>query len=406
MLSLSILLFSCSVSFPVVAAFDDYNEVFVGTGTSDLRGSGSVDVVGQVSKVRCTGVAHLISRSGGFGCAGQIGRCRIRCTDGRVADAEYVVTSCGSGYGSGQDRNGNRFWFTFGLSEEEARKVMERESKDAAARPPLPPPYRPGETRREKGYATGTGFFVTKDGYLLTNHHVVDGAKEITVVIAGGASLLARVIRADPANDVVLLKVEAVSDPLPLLSESGARGDEVFTLGYPLIALQGQDQKATFGRINSLSGFKDDVRYLQIDVPIQPGNSGGPLINTRGQVMGVVTATLDQLVTLRRSGALPQNVNYAVKIEYVMPLLRSHLGGTVPPSPLARTGTMSELVKLSEKSIALVIARQEQSVSPPSGGTPIRPAARSPEPTRPMAPDETARDAQRLKCEQMPQLCR
>ena len=358
LLLMAMVLPACSISFPVVAAFDDYNEIFVGTGTTNLRGSGTVAVVGKVSKVKCTGFAHITQRTGGLGCAGQIGRCRIRCDDGRVADAEYVVTSCSTGYGSGQDRSGNRFWFTFGMSEEESKKLIEKEARIASARPGLPPPYEPRQTRREKGYATATGFFVTRDGHLLTNHHVIDGAKEVTVVMPDGVQLLARVVRSDPANDVALLKVETASDPLPFSREGNvSRGDEVFTLGYPLIALQGQDQKATFGRVNSLSGLKDDIRYLQIDVPVQPGNSGGPLINAHGQVVGVVTATLDQLVVLRRSGSLPQNVNYAVKIEYVMPLLRTTVGAGFEAPDLSGSMTMAELVKRSEGSIALIIAK-------------------------------------------------
>jgi len=93
------------------------------------------------------------------------------------------------------------------------------------------------------------------------------------------------------------------------------------TLGYPLVGLQGQEQKANFGRVNALSGTAGDIRYIQIDAPIQPGNSGGPLINRAGEVVGVVSATLNQQVVISEANALAQNVNYAIKIDYVIPLL-------------------------------------------------------------------------------------
>ncbi len=71
--------------------------------------------------------------------------------------------------------------------------------------------------------------------------------------------------------------------------------------------------------MNALSGIKGDVRFFQVDIPVQLGNSGGPLINQRGEVIGIVTATLDEFVALAQSGSLPQNVNYAVKSTYVWP---------------------------------------------------------------------------------------
>lgn len=146
---------------------------------------------------------------------------------------------------------------------------------------------------------------------------------------------------------------------LPILEKHNiAKGDEVFTLGYPLIQIQGQEQKASFGRINSLTGIKGDIRFFQIDIPVQPGNSGGPLINTKGQVAGVVTATLDQLITLKMSGHIPQNVNYAVKSDYLLPLIRHTLGNNWSPMTHQQSKKdMSELIKMTEQSIVLNIAK-------------------------------------------------
>ena len=226
-------------------------------------------------------------------------------------------------------------------------------------RPELPV-YRPKEYRKEKGFSTGTGFFVTSDGVLVTNYHVVDGAKEISIVYpTKKQEYAASILAVDPVNDVAILKVDAKTDPAPLASSCDvAKGSEVLTLGYPLILLEGQEQKATFGRVNALSGPKDDLRLVQIDVPVQPGNSGGPLIDKHGEVIGVVSATLDQLVALRTSGSLPQNVNFAVKIDYILPALRTALKNKLPS--IATKTTDLDTVKIvasRESSVVLVIAK-------------------------------------------------
>jgi S1-C subfamily serine protease len=102
-----------------------------------------------------------------------------------------------------------------------------------------------------------------------------------------------------------------------------------------------------------LSGIQDDIRFLQIDVPIQPGNSGGPLLDRRGNVVGVVTATLNQVTALRASGALPQNVNYAVKSDYVIPIVPA----TVIAAQQDVVREFPEVVRSAEAAIVLVVAR-------------------------------------------------
>lgn len=170
---------------------------------------------------------------------------------------------------------------------------------------------------------SGTGFFVTTDGYLITNNHVIADANRIDVHASNGNIYRARVISKDPSNDVALLKVEAQTKPLRVHSAGKLeKGAEVFTLGYPMPDLEGNAVKATFGRVNALSGINDDIRYVQIDVPIQPGNSGGPLINDDGEVVGMTSASVNQGLVVNHTGTMAQNVNYAVKADYFLTLLK------------------------------------------------------------------------------------
>lgn len=203
---------------------------------------------------------------------------------------------------------------------------------------------------------TGTGFFVSADGHLVTNYHVVEGNDEIFGYY-NDKLVPAKFIKGDPANDLALLKIEGTTTPLPILY-SGAvdKGEQVMTLGYPLIEFQGQEQKATFGRINSFTGHSGDVRFYQIDLPVQPGNSGGPLINMKGQVVGIVTSKLDEMLTLKMSGSLPQNVNYAMKSDYLIPMLNTYIGNRWKSNQLIkRKSSMNDLIKVSEKSVIPII---------------------------------------------------
>lgn len=350
----------CSVNYKAVGKFDDYNEVFIGDVTGDpMSGTGYIVGEAKNSKIRCEGRSQTYAPPLSLGCAGQRGTAQMRCTDGRQLTINYVFHACSKGYGEGKDQNGITFRLVFGLNEEEAKAELARLTTQAAQKPDLPV-YRPKEFRRERGFSTGTGFFVTNDGYMVTNFHVIEGATSVTVVSPTEKKAFpATVVAVDPANDVAILKIEAETIGIPLASSfTGVRGEEVLTLGFPLVAIQGQEQKATFGRINALSGIRSDIRFIQVDVPIQPGNSGGPLLNSRGEVIGVITATLSQIVTLRESGALPQNVNYAVKIDYITPALNAaKVNRSKVVSPSSSKLDMAQIVALRESSVMLVVAK-------------------------------------------------
>jgi S1-C subfamily serine protease len=182
----------------------------------------------------------------------------------------------------------------------------------------------PSQTEREPGgVGIGSCFAVGRDGTVLTAHHVVAGAAEIVVFFDDGVPRRAMISAASPANDLALLKVPGAPPVfLPFAPPGAARvGQRVFTMGYPAIELLGVEPKFTDGVISALSGLGGERGLLQITVPIQPGNSGGPLVNEKGEAVGVISSMAAAAAFMKTTGALPQNVNWAVNIDFARPML-------------------------------------------------------------------------------------
>ncbi len=141
------------------------------------------------------------------------------------------------------------------------------------------------------------------------------------------AKVPATVVQVDAANDLALLKAEGTYKALPVGSSFDVKlGDTVSTIGFPLIELQGISPKFTRGEVSSLAGFKDDVRFFQISTQIQPGNSGGALVDEHGNVVGVTSSTFNAAYLFKKNGAIPENINYAIKSYLVRDFLKSTLG--------------------------------------------------------------------------------
>lgn len=170
--------------------------------------------------------------------------------------------------------------------------------------------------------ASGTGFFISKDGYIATNAHVIKGGNRFTVGLLKDDKIIqykADVIVTDAANDVAIIKIEDENfvsfNKLPYTIESNINiGAEVYTIGFPLNDVMGSNYKVTNGIISSKTGMDDDIRKYQITVPIQPGNSGGPLINKNGNIVGITSSSLNGDAI----GTKVENVNYAVKSLYLL----------------------------------------------------------------------------------------
>lgn len=180
-------------------------------------------------------------------------------------------------------------------AEAEARKIAEAE-------------------RKRLEMSTGTGFFINPNGYLVTNYHVIEDKSEFAIRDLKGKFYRAELVAKDSQRDLALLKIEGVFPSLRVgNSDSVTKGQRVLTLGYPQVSIQGNESKVTDGIVSSFSGIQNDGHWFQISVPIQGGNSGGPLVTESGTVIGVVVATANVSKFYKLTGNIPQNVNYAIK---------------------------------------------------------------------------------------------
>jgi len=172
-------------------------------------------------------------------------------------------------------------------------------------------PYMPGA---DEPWGDGTGFAVTDDGQIVTNHHVIEGCGHLEAIIGKARIAKVDVLAVDPVVDLALIKVdhrfEAVApfrvDPPVKL------GEPIVVAGYPMRHVVSTSFTVTTGVVSAMAGIDDYPGELQISAPVQPGNSGGPLLDRAGNVIGIVSAQLDEWYAVNAVDAMPQNINFAV----------------------------------------------------------------------------------------------
>lgn len=170
----------------------------------------------------------------------------------------------------------------------------------------------------------GTGWSVTSQ-HVVTNYHVVANSHNLRLVTPEQKEIPVKVLLSDAENDLAILQIlgpTRLSHPLPLASQLARLGSSVFTVGYPHPNLLGTSPKLTTGHINAVAGLADDPRTYQVSVPVQSGNSGGPLLNRRGEVVGIITSKLNARKMFEWTGDIPQNINYAIKVQYLQRLIK------------------------------------------------------------------------------------
>lgn len=209
--------------------------------------------------------------------------------------------------------------------------------------------------------STGTGVILSEDGIIATCAHVIEGAARVKVRSARNTknAEIANVILVDPQNDLALVQIgPGLHKPAALADPQDAKlGQSVFTIGYPNIYVQGLEPKLTKGEISGMKGMFDDPSRWQISVPVQNGNSGGPLFDMNGNVLGIVDSRLLPTKDARASAALIQNVNYAIKNTHLFELLLKvpEYLKNMPDKKRKGLKTFEQTVEEAEQSVVLIL---------------------------------------------------
>ncbi len=295
----------CTASADVIGSVGSSGTLYRGRAVGYQDGTGSIDMT-SADGARCTGQFRYQGISGGTA--------RISCNDGKFGIVQFTSLGMASGYGYGTANDGSPISFTYGLSEEESKRYLPTTKAASAATP------------KKKASGSGSGFFVSQSGHILTNDHVIGDCAQRVVRLPDGAVVRAALVAADPRNDLAVVKVDRAAPAVAAFADAPTYrpGDSVTVFGFPLAPDLASTGVVTTGTVSALAGLDNDTANLQISAPIQPGNSGGPMSDASGAVIGVVVATLDSRQALKRIGHVPQNVNFAIKDVVAKDFLRSH----------------------------------------------------------------------------------
>ena len=215
-------------------------------------------------------------------------------------------------------------------------------------------PSSPGDANVK---ATGSGAIFSNSGYIITNHHVVDNSTQFVIEMNGAngskANYNAEVVIKDKDNDLAILKIkDPAFTPLPKIEyafkENGLLdvGSTVFTIGYPYaLSGMGKEAKFTDGKVSSKTGYNGEINSFQSSIPVQPGNSGGPVFNSNGQLVGVINASLREA----------DNVAYAIKLNYIKNLIELLSDKVDLPSDNSMSNlTLEEKIKILTQYVVLI----------------------------------------------------
>jgi S1-C subfamily serine protease len=204
-----------------------------------------------------------------------------------------------------------------------AREWKPGGSKEGSTAAPEKAPTRPDHQQQKARF--GTGFIVSRRGHVLTAAHVVAGCQRIQVRRPGESGVVATAHARSDRDDLAILIAPLPGSPAAFRTLANVRpGESVLTYGFPLAGALASAGNVTTGTVTALAGLRDDPGHLQISAPVQPGNSGGPLLDSRGLVVGVVVSKLDALKAAKTTGDIPQNVNFAIKGSLALNFLEAH----------------------------------------------------------------------------------
>ena len=255
------------------------------------------------------------------------------------------------------------------------RRLADLQAKEAARNSAE---AKPKPTPQTSTSTSGSGFFVSKTGHVITNQHVVADCKKVTVGDKADKQVQADVLEKDARNDLALLKISSLkmasADTKSLIQKLGIKivplasggllrsedlelGEDVLVAGYPYGEIFSNTIKVTKGIVSANRGLGDDTAQFQIDAAVQPGNSGGPIYDENGNVVGVVVAQLNKRKFEKIIGSMPENVNFGIKASTVRQFLTSS-GLPTKWSDKSKPVSTKHLAKIAKRQTVMVVCHQ------------------------------------------------
>ena len=262
------------------------------------------------------------------------------------------------------------------LEEERKRKALEKEIAELKQK--NRELQQPKKQKAKPKSSSGSGFFISKLGHIITNQHVINKCSRITVGDRIDKQVPAELLETDKRNDLALLKTTSLKlasaetksliqklsiEIVPLATGGLMRGndvklgEDVLVAGFPYGDIFSKNIKVTKGIVSSTTGIKDNSGQFQLDAAVQPGNSGGPIYDKYGNIVGVVVAQLNKFKMAKAIGSLPENVNFGIKASTV----KQFLNESIPTRWSERTKEISttKLSEIAKKQTVMVVCHRD-----------------------------------------------
>jgi len=265
-----------------------------------------------------------------------------------------------------------------GIWENNEFKYAKKVSPIVTAEKSPPRVEKKSEPSRKSGTSVGSGFFISKLRHVITNQHVVSDCRKVTIGDNSKKQVAADVLETDRRNDLALLRISSMKmasvetkslirkldiKVVPLASHGLMRsedvelGERVMVAGYPYGDIFSDTIKVTGGMVSAIRGMGDDSGQFQMDAAVQPGNSGGPIYDVNGNIVGVVVSQLNKLKVAEVIGSLPELVNFGIKASTVRQFLTS---SGLPTKWSNRSQSMSDtqLAKIAKSQTVMVVCHR------------------------------------------------
>lgn len=377
---------ACTITYNTVAAVDDYDGVLKGQIVVQPSGVGALVMHGSTGGITCDGSTWGTSRINPISKRAGGGQGIIDCSDGRTFKITWDQSEKNGGIGRGRDQGGKTLRLRYNVDPQKLAAYENSMASRAAMKPTLPPavsaarPVRkpkPPAIERPRS-SSGSGFFVSKLGHVVTNAHVVNQCQRVTVGENASNQIHAALVATDKRNDLALLKLGSLdlasAETKTLISKIGIKivpladhgllrskdvelGESVLVAGFPFGDIFSNTIKVTGGMVSAVRGAGDNSGQFQMDAAAQSGNSGGPIYDENGNIVGVVVAQLNKLNVAKATGSLPENVNFGIKASTVRQFLTA---SGLPSKWSARSKKMSTkaLAKIAKKQTLMVVCHR------------------------------------------------